>query len=188
MRVVTSLSLLQAAEWPFWNGATVFCTFTASTLQGIESTPRIPLAANRSTAIAVPLPVPAGNPPPPGQENQAPKAGQAPRRARVSRPIVFDPMTDTLEIVYNFTLENTGTTHFRVAAVNALLGLPLRPLKACYPGESPTPDGKCPDREHEQGWWEPRHTLHSGIMWELKAKVNKEVVGEYESKLVLGVG
>ncbi|KAJ7108591.1 hypothetical protein C8R44DRAFT_884651 [Mycena epipterygia] len=152
-------------------------------LRGIEPTPRIPLAANRT----VPLPVPAGKPPAPGQENQAPNAGQPPpRRARVSRPIVSDPMTDALEIVYNFTLENAGTPHF-IAAVNALLGLPLRPFKACYPGESPTHDGKCPvcltpttTANMNKGGGSLATHIHSCIMRELKAKVNKEVEDEYE--------
>ncbi|KAJ7772747.1 hypothetical protein DFH07DRAFT_768033 [Mycena maculata] len=62
---------------------------------------------------------------------------------RVSRPAISDPMDNTLQIIYNFTLEDAGTVHF-AKSVNALLGLPTRPFKLCYPGESPTHDDKCP--------------------------------------------
>ncbi|KAJ7850429.1 hypothetical protein B0H13DRAFT_1729339 [Mycena leptocephala] len=116
-------------------------------LKGIKPVERVPLAAahhhnapapaqraaSTSTAVS-------------DKENVNPNVPARP--ARVSRPKARDPMDDVLDVIYNFTLEaddneDAGVVHF-VNSVNALLSLPDRPSKLCYPGEAPTEDGRCP--------------------------------------------
>jgi hypothetical protein len=52
-------------------------------------------------------------------------------------------MANALEIIQNFTSIDAGNDHF-IVSVNALQGLLETPPKACFPGQSPTADGKCP--------------------------------------------
>ncbi|KAJ7348886.1 hypothetical protein DFH08DRAFT_959088 [Mycena albidolilacea] len=65
-----------------------------------------------------------------------------PKSARAVRP-PSDPMADALEIIQNFTSIDAGNDHF-IASVNALQGLLETLPKVCFPGQSPTADGKCP--------------------------------------------
>ncbi|KAJ7441082.1 hypothetical protein FB451DRAFT_1377387 [Mycena latifolia] len=110
------------------------------------------------------------------------------RSARVHRMAVSDPMDDAHAIIKNFTLENAGDAHF-VASVNALLGLPDRPFKLCYPGESPTHDGRCPVCDKEttaanmnKGGGNVATHIHACIMKQLRENVQKDAEANYTAQ------
>ncbi|KAJ7321977.1 hypothetical protein DFH08DRAFT_1030706 [Mycena albidolilacea] len=152
-------------------------------LNNIQPEQRVPLATKRNIVTAALPPVTTVRP---GQENTAPGAPAPARRARVSRPTAPDPLAEALEILYNFTPDDVGSAHF-VASVNALLGLPERPFKHCYPGESPTHDDKCPvcgidctPRETNKGGGTVATHIHKCIMRQLQATVQQQVEAQYE--------
>ncbi|KAJ7471050.1 hypothetical protein FB451DRAFT_1252878 [Mycena latifolia] len=55
----------------------------------------------------------------------------------------LDPTAQLCDIIYRFADAENLTAEV-TACVNAFLGLPERPFAACYPGEAPTADEKCP--------------------------------------------
>ncbi|KAK7020388.1 hypothetical protein R3P38DRAFT_3272261 [Favolaschia claudopus] len=106
-------------------------------LQGITPIERVPLAAVQNIPKAPSTSISTA----PGTEN-VPVASTSGGR-RLASTASNDPMDLVRELVYNFTLENAGAPHF-VACVNAFLALPERPVPLCFPGESPTAEGRCP--------------------------------------------
>ncbi|KAF8192734.1 hypothetical protein K438DRAFT_855713 [Mycena galopus ATCC 62051] len=118
-------------------------------LAGTASPQRLPLMSTKNVPRELPPVQPSAAP---GKENRPPRGS-----ASSLRP-PSDPMKDALDIICNFTVDTPGsvpadeasvvaapaeTVHF-VNSVNALLGLPERPPKPCYPAQSLTPDGDCP--------------------------------------------
>ncbi|KAJ7176267.1 hypothetical protein C8R43DRAFT_1197899 [Mycena crocata] len=153
-------------------------------LNNIQPEQRIPLAAKSKNVPAAPPPSAAAARP--GQENLAPGTAPPARRARVSLPAAPDPMAEALQVVYNFTPEDDGPTHF-VASVNAFLGLPERAFKHGYPGESPTHDDKCPvcgaDATPAKMNKSSRNVathIHKCIMGKLKATSQQQIDSEYK--------
>ncbi|KAF8210993.1 hypothetical protein K438DRAFT_2011414 [Mycena galopus ATCC 62051] len=128
----------------------------------------------------------------PGKENRSQRAPAPPPRP------LSDPMTDALDIIYNFTVTADddggdssdavpiGTAHF-LASVNALLGLPERAPKMCYPGQSPTLENKCPmcdvemilDNVNSGGGNVATH-LHACYTRELRNMAQKDLDDAYE--------
>ncbi|KAJ7760035.1 hypothetical protein B0H16DRAFT_1720260 [Mycena metata] len=152
-------------------------------LQGIEPIKRIPLAATRN----VPKPAPAAAGSRTGQENLDPSAPTPARPTRVPRPASqLNAMQEALQVLAHFTPTDTITEHF-IVSVNALLGLPDRPSKHCYPGENPTHDNKCPVCNVElipakinKGGHNTATHVHTCLMKQFRKEVQTEAESDYE--------
>ncbi|KAJ7656859.1 hypothetical protein DFH06DRAFT_1132083 [Mycena polygramma] len=69
------------------------------------------------------------------------RGGKENANAPPTLPSLIDPHASLLDILYHFAIPDV---HEEIlACVDAILGLPERKFHPCYPGESPTVDGRC---------------------------------------------
>ncbi|KAF7335411.1 hypothetical protein MVEN_02193900 [Mycena venus] len=155
-------------------------------LQGTKPVQRVPLAAIQNVARKS-TPAVASSSTAPGAENVDPDAPIAALSSRVTRAATIDPMDDVRELIYNFTLENSGAKHL-VACINAFLALPERPAPLCYPGESPNAEGRCPVSscniecsiaKVNHGGKNAASHIHGCVMGQLREDVQAQLEADY---------
>ncbi|KAF7331308.1 hypothetical protein MKEN_00008000 [Mycena kentingensis (nom. inval.)] len=113
-------------------------------LRGEAPPTRVPMAARNIASTAAPSAATRGKENvPPTSGDQSTSSGQLAGAARLRRLRAVNPVEHVLTIMNNFALDAPPSSHI-VESINALLALPTRPFPLCYPGESPTLEGKCP--------------------------------------------
>ncbi|KAF7348622.1 hypothetical protein MVEN_01380200 [Mycena venus] len=95
-----------------------------------------------------------------------------------------DPQTRLCDVLYFFAVPDISAE--TAAAVNALLGCPPRRFPACYPGESPTEDEKCPVCKRDcraaafRGSTTPGSHIHACLLDAQQKRAQKHLEDEFQ--------